>query len=445
MRWIEFLVHLAGELLLGLAFGFLWLGIPWVLHKRRIRRKNREALARGTARFSEADEDATLQTIRCTDPEFSAEGLEARIVEMFHRIEEGRRAGFWDVARTCLSDGALAEVAVRPGFRDDAPSPGGLHSLRLVDARSDGEFDFVRVQLVTQSGALRFGWGRVGERRVVSRVDPERGLGSVGERTWTLMRRRGARTEPDAAAGGNCTSCGASIEDDSRGTCHRCGRFLRASTRDWLVVAVKNYRWPPIDPTHVPGIRELCRRDPSFHPFVLEDRARWLFWKMVLAARAQRPEWLGAGFHSEWRDRWIERRRMEPEARPRGDRTGIAAVDCLGVPERGPDDDWDRALVRVRWVEHESADLETLLVLGRNAFFDTDVDRLLSAAHCRSCGAPELPGAEHGCTYCGELMVTDWTWLEDVPLDGREGQAWLARLPEIPPDRSSEEGSSYGS
>ncbi len=392
------------------------------------RRRNRRTLVEANRRVSGLDGLDALREIGRRDPDFDAERFCDRVSVAFHRIEAGHLRGEWELARPFASDGLYAGLVV-PRSRGLVWRARGLHGVRLSAACSDGSYDRLRVQVLSQSSAARAARDAEGNTRVESRVDLS-AQGTIAEEFWTFLRRRDGRTpSADGLLEGRCPVCGASLDLERIARCGHCGAGLRDARHDWLLVRIDqaaDASWR--HPEELPGVAALREDDPDFHPCDIEDRAVWMFWRIVESQRAG-----GAlprrGFHLD---------RACPELRGGGEDDQMprrALAECVGVPLAGSGDDWERVLVRIRSRGWEAFGRLYLFVLGRNAGVQSDAAGAFTVACCRSCGAPAGPDAEATCLHCGQPMASDWVLLEVHAAQTEGAQAWLARLPAPSPER----------
>ena len=189
------------------------------------------------------------------------------------------------------------------------------------------------------------------------------------------------------------------------------------------------------------------RKDPAFNVQHLEDRASVIFWRKAMADRlgdvkpilkmatAEACDYYKAQYVND---------AVDGDRRYYGD-CSVGAVDLRGI---AGDDDFDYAMVEIRWSAHRFSvspdgvsDLghwrqyRSLYVLARRAGVATILERAISSAHCPGCGAPESDLASHACEYCGVALNTgdhDWILVDSPFLDTSKARNWLGRLKQAP-------------
>jgi uncharacterized tellurite resistance protein B-like protein len=91
----------------------------------------------------------------------------------------------------------------------------------------------------------------------------------------------------------------------------------------------------------------------------------------------------------------------------------VGSVQTIGLLAG---EEWDRAMVEVRWSgtafvvmgrdqppkrTSDTTLSRTVFELSRRAGVKSDVNQAISSAHCPGCGAPEKGGASSACEFCG--------------------------------------------
>ena len=185
---------------------------PILLSRAARRRRNRRTLAEANRRLSGLDGLDALREIGGRDPDFDAGRFCERVSAAFHRIQAGPLRGEWELARPFTSDGMFASLVVPVWIHGRGGTACGLHAVRLSAARSDGSYDMLQVQVVSQSNAVRAERDASGNTRVASRVDLS-AQGAIAEEFWTFLRHRDGRTPTgDGLLEGRCPACGAPVE-----------------------------------------------------------------------------------------------------------------------------------------------------------------------------------------------------------------------------------------
>jgi hypothetical protein len=163
---------------------------------------------------TQPDEHAGFTAIKRADPEFSVDGLKARLGEMFLALHAAAAAG----------DLAPIQRFVDPDFYQllvsqvtEERSAGTLPVVTAVDdvrpaiARHDDGLDLVRATVV--------GTCADGETLV---------------EYWELVRRRGAMSKPQMTIF-RCPNCGGPVDGDDPTRCAYCDTRLADPALDWVV------------------------------------------------------------------------------------------------------------------------------------------------------------------------------------------------------------------
>ena len=102
---------------------------------------------------------------------------------------------------------------------------------------------------------------------------------------WSFIRRRGATTKADAAAGHeahHCANCGAPIESGEVTQCSNCKALTNSGEHDWVLAEItqageyaEELEGPTVD------LSAVQAHDPAVSRQAIEDRASMLFWKWL--------------------------------------------------------------------------------------------------------------------------------------------------------------------
>jgi hypothetical protein len=236
---------------------------------------------------------------------------------------------------------------------------------------------------------------------------------------WTLVRCTGAQTKQgDAQVGTACPKCGAPLAGGEMLKCRYCGALVCSGEHDWVLGEITQLEeWRPTA-RRPPGLDALRAVDPALAAEVLEDRASYLFWKWVEAARANSPApmrkcstagIIASGARWEW-------------ARGASDVSvgGSDVVKCVvGAP-----DGQDHVDVLVKWSARFNGSpaytpCQTVVRMARKSGVQSKLS--MTALVCQACGAPLTDSDNTKCDPGGvELTGGDQAWvLEAVMQPGQ--------------------------
>ena len=396
--------------------------------------------------------------LREHDASFELNGFQRRVREAFTKCQRAWCAQDLDTVRPFISDGIHARWSTqlaeqkRIGVRDQVEdlTISGVH---LVELDRGGQFEALAVRI----------WGRV--------VDTKRRLSDNGrisgasssqpfEEYWSFIRRVGTVTSgKPGLIEGSCPNCGAPVAHSQHARCQHCQAILRSGEHDWVLAEITQpSEWTGDAARSAKGREAFIADDPGFSLQAMEDRASVLFYRLRAAeswADAARLE----GFATETCIATM-RGVIDKQVDRNGVRywIGEAAVGAVRTVAVQHGDDKDRALVEVRWsgvrcFEKQGGEqggtvkrgLPTpprrlYLLLERPAAATSDVDTVLSSAHCPSCGAPDTDLAEGRCGSCGTAVAEGGAWLlaEVHEWAAPEVKEWRRKLgTSLQPDRGS--------
>ena len=409
-------------------------------------------IRRGNAAFDAYRARDALAVMRGDDANFDDPAFCKRVGDAFDKIQQAWSEQQLEPMRPFVSDGIFERFSLQIQEQKDLGYRNVMEDVvvrgtRLAEAVAEPHFVVVTVRISASATdyrvALDTGREIPGSRRGESFVE-----------FWTLLRRRGAQTEPGKPGliEGACPNCGTPIEMNQSARCESCGSLLRSGEHDWVLVEItQQSEWRARGGREAPGVAAFRReKDPGLNVPHLEDRASVMFWRKAMADRLGDVAPLRKMATDAMCERYAEQLRAQ-QGFYRGD-CAVGSVDLLGVLAGEPH---DRAVVQVVWSGRQyqrvgdgppqqrssSALSRTLFVLGRRSGARTDVDHSVSSAHCPGCGAPESELAANSCEFCGEPLAdgrTDWVLLEIVAIASQTGQALLAELRALPPEAEVE-------
>lgn len=374
----------------------------------------------------EAEMERCIARIAEQDPGFDQATFFPRIEKAFLAIQAAWSSQDLSSVRGFMSDGLherfsiqLREQAAR-GYRNIMQDVKVLE-MRVVDSKRSAHFGSIAIEIKASATDYRVNVATGQELPNTRRAEQFREV-------WEFLRARDAETNP--AGGlfeGQCPNCAAPVDPARAWQCESCESELSSAPPDWVLTEItQRSEWSRQRSEEVGGWKDFCERDPGLTPQQLEDRASVLFWRVMDAERSgssdglvsvSRPAFSGAN-----RPYW-----MHTTGHYCGD-ASVGAVDLRGVI---PGQEWDRALVEVRWAASLFERLATgrdrelnqrklrrsTLVLARRAGAQSQIGGSVVSAHCGGCGAPDVGQADGACAYCGEVLNDGQSWLLERFLD----------------------------
>ncbi|MEO6437014.1 MAG: TIM44-like domain-containing protein, partial [Tepidisphaeraceae bacterium] len=366
---------------------------------------------------------AMLARLQQADPGLHEAAFNARVTTAFHKIQSAWSAHDMRPVRAFVSDAVFERFSLQfdeqraLGHRNVTEDV-RVDDVRLVHVDADRFFDTVslRIEAWAKDHDVRLSDG--------ARVGGSDHSGPFVE-IWSFLRRRGTKTDPSKPGliEGNCPNCGGGIEMNQNASCAHCGALLRSGEYDWVLAEItQECEWSPEGGAHaVRGAREMILRDPGFNVQDLEDRTSVMFWRRAAAERTGNVKPLRKIAESDFADAMESALSAEAKAGPRRyyGECAVGSVQTMGVIVG---DEWDRALVEVRWSGSEFLALSkqppnqparktgqttltrTAFELSRRAGVKSDVTQAISSAHCPGCGAPERGGTSAACEHCGVTL-----------------------------------------
>ncbi len=363
----------------------------------------------------------SLDALRARDPALTLESIVQRVRRMNDVLVSAWCAGDMRPARPFVSDGVYSRFQVqlelmRRENRRNVMKDAEVTSVETFGVESAGPLDVVHVRVSARARDID-----VPVKATLPEIERALGGASMSPyvEIWSLVRRHGALTTRDASAlGSACPSCGAAILDAQAGNlptlgemikCRYCGALLCSGEHDWVLAEITQVvEWHPYA-APPRGFDVVQARDPQLTRESLEDRASYLFWKWVEAARTgslaplrkcATPEFLA------------ERGRMDALTGTRDMAVGGADLEFLEGGEI------DYAYVKIFWSTifgsaRQSTPAASVLRLARKSGVVTRPG--LTALLCGSCGAPIGESDTPTCDHCGALLTAgDDAWVLDA-------------------------------
>lgn len=396
----------------AVVWGFVWL------------QKRRQRFGPRTDQYDPmagARPSAPLDVLRARDPALTEQSIVEHVRPMADMLRQAWCAGDMRPARPFVSDGVYSRFQVQLALMRQENRRNVMGDARVLHAsveavRDANPLDVVHVRLTAEARDTEVpSTARDEEIRAAlarTRVEPYTEI-------WSLVRRAGAQTKPQGfAVGRACPGCGAPLDQGEVIKCRYCGALVCSGEHDWVLAEITQLEeWRPRGGPPQ-GVDALRARDPGVAAEVLEDRASYLFWKWVEAARAgsavplrkaASPAFIASGGRSDW-------------ARGASD-VAVGGADVVRCTVAAPDG-YDHVEVLLRWSarfggSREYTPSQCVIRMARRSGVQSRPS--MTALVCQACGAPVSDGDSTRCQACGaELAAGDQAWVLEAVLTPAE-------------------------
>jgi hypothetical protein len=316
-------------------------------------------------------------------------------------------------ARAFVSDGIFSRFQVQLGLmqgenRRNVMGDARVLSVMIAGAEDANPLDVVHVRVDAAARDTEVPWNATQEQiqAALQRTSVE-----PYSEIWSISRCAGVQSKPAGyEVGRACPRCGAPLTEGETIKCRYCGALVCSGEHDWVLAEITQMvEWHPNGPP-APGLEPLRARDPGVAREILEDRASYVFWKWVQAARAGQwaplrkcatPAFLAGGAH-------LESVRGATDVA-----VGSAELIACSVDPGGQG--FDYADVEVAWSArpqgsnmHKAS--RVVLRLARRTGVVSKPS--LTALACPACGAPLVESESSACDHCGaELSAGAQSWV----------------------------------
>jgi hypothetical protein len=367
--------------------------------------------AGATARAS-----VSLDPLRARDPQLTEASILDRVNRMSIILREAWCAGDMRPARAFVSDGVFSRFVVQLEMMK-------VEGLRNV--MSDASVLYITIEAVSTAPPLdvvhvRF-TAQARDQNIPYNATPEQAAEALRHaqvapytEIWTLVRRQGATTKmPAEQVGKACPACGAPLGEGAVVKCKYCNALVCSGEHDWVLAEITQIsEWYPDANAVVPGLDALRADDSGVTPEGLEDRASYLFWKWLEAAKKQNLAPLRKCSTPEF---LAQRASLPTAAR----NAAVGGAETILV-DPGPDGDFDHVYVKVYWSAEfqqgaPSAPVQTVARLVRRVGVVSA--QSMTALVCASCGAALTESDTPRCDHCNaEISAGAQSWVLDAML-----------------------------
>jgi hypothetical protein len=359
-----------------------------------------------------------LARLRARDPALTLESIVEHVRQMADKLRDAWCAGDMSPARAFVSDGVFSRFQVQLGLmqgenRRNVMGDARVLAVTVVGAEDADPLDVVHVRVDAEARDTEVPWNATQDQiRAALQKAPVEPYSEI----WSISRCAGVQSKPAGfEVGRACPRCGAPLAQGETMKCRYCGAVVCSGEHDWVLAEITQMvEWRPNGPP-AQGLETLRARDPGVAREVLEDRASYVFWKWVQAARAPAGQWaplrkcatpslLAGGANLEW-------------VRGATD-VAVGSADLLACEVDPAAQGLDYAHVEVAWSarlqgSHQHTSSKVVLRLARRTGVVSKPS--LTSLACSQCGAPLVESDSSRCDHCGtELSAGEQTWVVDA-------------------------------
>lgn len=385
--------------------------------KTRVNRVTRTAILNAEYQMRQPTRPPpNLSLIQQRDPSVTEETIYARVRQMSDILRDAWCNGDMRPARPFVSDGVFSRFSVQLGLMRQEGVRNVMSDARVIGTTlaavsTTPPLDCVHVRLTAEARDANIPFNSTPEQAqqalAQKRVEPYTEI-------WTLVRRQGAvsKLQP-TQVGKNCPSCGAPLDGSQMVKCKYCNALICSAEHDWVLAEItQESEWYPESYEDVPGMNQMKQTDPLLAREVLEDRASFLFWKWVQAARMQSAAPLRK---CATPDMLSKAHLLQTVAQTRD--VAIGGVDVVMCDPGGDSAPDDLVYVKIYWSAifgqaREGAPMTTVARLSRKAGVASKL--AMSSVVCTNCGAPLTESDTTQCDHChAELSAGTQDWVLD--------------------------------
>lgn len=382
-------------------------------------------IRRGLRHQEDRLRDEAIARIQRTDPDFDLSEFLERMGRAFTKIQLAWSEQNLSPVRGFISDGIHERFSLQLGMQRsegirNVMENVQIHHLEAVALFTHGNYQSIHVRV--EASAVDYDADLKTGRRKGAKSS-ERFV-----EYWSFHRRVGAKSiKARGAIEGNCPRCGAELKIVDKTDCTSCGAHVNSGEFDWVLAEItQEQEWNiPGHEQELPGVAELCERDPGFSIQHIEDRVSVAFWRLRATEFYQDMNYATPILSPRYAEEFAAK--MHPARFWKNPAVGKVEVLEVQPGERSRP---DKIRVKVRWsgmllekqsrnrvqVVRTQAIYTHVFVLQRDYNARSIPDATFSSAGCHSCGAPIHVNRQGDCIYCGTSLNSgrhDWV-LENV-------------------------------
>ncbi len=395
--------------------------------KTRVNRVTRDAILNAEYQMRQpVGPPPSLALLQQRDPQLTEQAIFGRVQIMSDILRDAWCAGEMKPARAFVSDGVFSRFNVQlalmkgEGLRNVMANARVLN-MTLAGVSTTPPLDCVHVRLTAEAR----------DADIPYNSSPQQAEQALAQKAvepytevWTLVRRQGAQSKlQPAQVGKNCPSCGAPLDGAEMIKCKYCNALICSAEHDWVLAEItQDSEWYPASHDEVRGLNQMKQNDPMLAREVLEDRASYLFWKWIQAARIQQMQPL--------RKCATQRFAANPAVLQQVAQTRDVAIggsDVVLADAGGggsADPDLDFVYVKLYWSaifgqNREASPMQSVVRLARKAGVASKLS--MTSVVCQSCGAPLTESDTTQCDHChAEIAAGQQAWVLDAMLQPGE-------------------------
>ena len=351
-----------------------------------------------------SDWRGAFDALRARDPALTEASLDGHVRSMADILRKAWCGGDMRPARPFVSDGVYSRFQVQLALmalenRRNVMSDTRVLSTAIVAVEDAAPLEVVHVCVTAEARDIEVPCNadeaEVRRRLRLAKVAPYTEI-------WSLVRRMGALSKPTGfAVGLACPACGAPLAGGEIIRCAYCGGLVCSGEHDWVLAEItQEVEWRPTAPA-APGFDALRTRDPGVAREVIEDRASYVFWKWVQAARQRNT----APLHRCATSRWLAAGAGLGGAQAACD-VAVGGAELVGCGV-GPDG-FEFADVKVYWSTQfvgarTYSSLQAIVRLIRRLGVQSTPS--MTALVCQACSAPLSASDSPVCEHCGAALA----------------------------------------
>ena len=274
--------------------------------------------------------------------------------------------------------------------------------------KAENSFDYDSIYVAIQAKAINY----LMNKRTKAIIKGDSTEPELFAEVWCFMRRKGAKElNSKGLIEGYCPNCGTHIEGARLIQCPSCNALLKSGQHDWILAGIyQSSEWRDTHNSHIPGLKNLYKYDPSFNIQNIEDKLSAIFWRMIEAVRNQSADSILKISSDKFAQDFIKSSFKHKEI-SRYNKAGTDSIEIIGISE---EDGKHVLLGQVIWNscitrngKEETIHQKSVFILKRDINTKTDTRKCFCSSHCINCGAAETFNSSNYCEYCNTAVNDD--------------------------------------